>query len=568
MKWKDQVRYLASQSRPTDASEKALEKWHSHDDSLTFLKNSANDDTAIYISAPSFFIYSLIVPLDRVTGDYVEDILQWNFSASQGYGYGYRLDPVEPYLCQPMEHTGSKILDDSSPIVFLRETPFEKELSTYVEINQQISHLLGIHWLSEMKAWCKLNDLGETIPIAYNIREGDVLCCTLQRSELDFYLFLSKSCLVRVFDISRSEDWTVFDYSEAKKQRIADQENEIFATHGICYGKNDGKPRVSLLRGFQILRCGVPSQTMLLKLQGKEPKSYETFVICDWKNKRVIEWTSDPNQHGNYFVESDLPHALSPAFFKPDVLLRYKQDPKRYTIGERRIECKWAWSLQYDINDEGQVHVYIGDLAHLPYQEQLYWKSFNEKPREGISKRAFKTDFQGSWDLDYDPLRSLKEILSRFPDKDDGNNPLPVWKIPTLPETRDLRYLSYVVTESRKEWEDQVSTLAQILVEGLNEGLIKKLADKYGCRDKEKKLKSGKLLAKILETMGVPAVDIETITKPLAELWALRSSLVSHAGKIDLPTTDLKQHFRRLIQECDRAMRKLAGIVKNGTLNA
>jgi hypothetical protein len=43
------------------------------------------------------------------------------------------------------------------------------------------------------------------------------------------------------------------------------------------------------------------------------------------------------------------------------------------------IDCRGGWSLRdFDTNEAGQVHAYICDLRNLPYQEQLYWKSFNE----------------------------------------------------------------------------------------------------------------------------------------------------------------------------------------------
>ncbi len=568
MHCKTQIAYLDSQTTPANSSDEAIQEWHAHKDSLAFLRNSSHGDTAIYVSVPGFFVYSLIVPLERLAEDYIENILQWNFTASPGYGCGYSFqnDIIQPHLCQPIEHTGSSVLNGSNPVFFLRDNPFQAVESACVEINQQVCHVIGAHWLSGKKAWCKLNDLGETTPIAFNIREGNVLCCTLERSELDFYLFTSQSCLIRVFDVSRSENWMAFDYNEAKKQRVEDRENEIFAMHGICHNKKTSKPQVSLLRGFQIIRCGASPEAMESKLKGEEQRNYEAFIIHDWKNNRIIEWISDPDQHGNYFVESELPYGTSPAFFKPEVLLRYKQDPKRYRIQERIIECKWAWSLQYDVNEEGQIHVYICDLANLPHQEQLYWKSFNEKPRGGISKRAFKTDFQASWDLDYDPLRALKEILAKFPDRDCGNSPCPIWKMPKVPETRDVNFLNYVVTETRKEWEDQISALAQILVEGLSQKYIIKLAEELNCRDEEKKLRSIKLLEKIMEAKAVPDTDIKMVTKPLVQLWGYRSELISHSGKVDLTILEPRQHFRELLQACEQAMRKLADLVMSGIL--
>ena len=114
-----------------------------------------------------------------------------------------------------------------------------------------------------------------------------------------------------------------------------------------------------------------------------------------------------------------MPWKISPTFFRPEVLQKYKADPEKYTIDGRSINCRGAWYLTtYDINEAGQVHSYIGYLAQLPYEEQLYWRSFNEWPKGNISKRAFQTDILGEFSKEDDPLAELKrqvEVLDRAP---------------------------------------------------------------------------------------------------------------------------------------------------------
>lgn len=97
------------------------------------------------------------------------------------------------------------------------------------------------------------------------------------------------------------------------------------------------------------------------------------------------------------------------------MLLKYKNDFEKYHLEDRSISCRNAWSLEtYDINEAGQVHTYLIYLQRLPYEEQLYWKSFNEEPRGSISKRALTTDFKGDWYTAYDPLASLKEFVQQL----------------------------------------------------------------------------------------------------------------------------------------------------------
>jgi len=564
MRLKNQITYLRQQQIPLDSSQEKLKFWHSHEDSFSFLLNTTDDEVPIYISESNFFLYSLIVPLKKLNDGYVEDLLKWNLMVSSGYGYGcsFSKDECVPFLSSPIENEGSKTLDDSLPLFFRRYFDgYNSKDTSYIEINQLISHVLEIHWVEEKRAWCKLNELGEVIPIASWIQQDDLTLCTLRKEELDFYLFLADACLVRLFDVSRSLDWGLSSGGKEREEKWIKEEQEIYATRRIKGDPNN--PLASFLRGFQIIRCEKPREELMLKLRGKEPREYASFVILDWKHGIEQEWTSNPEQLGNYFVDSDYPFETSPAFFRPDVLSKYRQDPSHYKIHERDIECKGGWSLRYDINEEGQIHVFIYKLSHLPFKEQLYWKSFNESPKAGISQRSFKTDFEGQWDTSYDPLRSLKMTLNQFPQHDDKGNPCPIWKMPNISETRDLTFLGYVVTESRKEWEDQILALSQVTVEGLNTSCINKLAEAQGCRDG--KLGSIKQLGRILESASLSPDDIKIIIYPLNEVWHLRSAIVAHSGG-NPPKGDLRKHFRELLTNCDSAMLKLTELVKTGCL--
>ena len=145
-------------------------------------------------------------------------------------------------------------------------------------------------------------------------------------------------------------------------------------------------------------------------------RQYATFVINDWRNGKVHEVSTDPAHSANYFNDENnsLPYETSPAFFRAEVLSKYKADRDKYTINEEHgfISCRGAWHLKsYSVNEDGQVHAYLCDLRNLPYQEQLYWKSNNEEPRGGISKRAYENDFEGVWASEDTPLERILYML-------------------------------------------------------------------------------------------------------------------------------------------------------------
>jgi len=560
MRIKQIKKYLQEQD-PLPENNEERKKWFEMGDVIQFLLGSRENMVPIYVSSDNIFVYSLIVSEDKFRENYITDLLNWNFSPANGYSYC--ISGNQTYLCGPMDNTGSKILDGSMPIFFLRDIPGEP---LFLEINQEITHILGVFWLKNKNAFCKINELGDYTEIA-TMDDNDITLCTLKREELDFYLFLSKSVLIRVFDIVRTSDGFNYPRNKIENKYYEDNQEETFTNYTAYYNKEETLTN-AILRGFQIIRNKTSDEGMLKKAWGEEEREYESFIIHDLKHDKIHECSSNPKNLGNFLfgsVKSDLPFEISPVFFRPEVLAKYKQNPEKYTIEYNRINCRGSWSLKYDINDEGQVFVYIKDISGLPYLEQQYWRSFNEKPKAGISKRAFKSDFMGDWHLDYDPLFSLKNILNEFPSIKILGSKFSIWEMPKPNRTKNIKFLNYVVTDSTKEWEDQILVLHQILVEGLNSKTIKKIANNYKCR--ESGLKSVKQLVNCLNVLKISKTDIETINGPLLELIHLRSKIVAHATDEEYPEGDLKLHYKELLERCDESMRKLADIINQGLLN-
>jgi hypothetical protein len=153
------------------------------------------------------------------------------------------------------------------------------------------------------------------------------------------------------------------------------------------------------MRGCQIIRPGISKQALIERETAPHDhgKQYASFLTLDWKNRVVREISCAPAATVNYFNESNLPFEIMPAFFRQEVLVKYKADPHKYRMTQRSISCRGSWTA-------GQVHAYLIDLRGLPFEEQLYWRAYNERPKAPISERAYETDFEDSWDLAYDPL--------------------------------------------------------------------------------------------------------------------------------------------------------------------
>ena len=142
--------------------------------------------------------------------------------------------------------------------------------------------------------------------------------------------------------------------------------------------------------------------------------------------------------------------------------MKYKSDREKYRLETRSVSCRGTWHLEtFDVNDAGQIHTYLKYLSHLPYEEQLHWKQYNEKPKAPISKRAFATDFEGQFYDAYDPLSSLKYKLEKI-----NREKVGWWTLRTDDLTEKVQY---PYTSSRDEWADEILNLDQLIVEGLEE---------------------------------------------------------------------------------------------------
>ena len=546
-----------------------LDKWLDLKDEIIFLLNTTEDYIPIYFSYKHFFLNSFIVSKNKLRKGYIEDLLNWNsgiISYSYSYGYSYSKGKPKKGIFKAMSHgIGAKTLINSTPVFFYRFNMDYKEKS-FIELNQKIEHLLDIYWLEDKGAYCKIDDCGdyEEIFTIEKDKKNELTLCTIKQKDLNFYLFLTNSVLVRVFDLTKIHDSLNFDVNYKRiVDSCRDANNEIYFNRTKALEKNE-KPIGAWIRGFQIIKNKEKLSKMRKRLEGKEDRKYVPFIIHDFKNKKIVEWSSNPKELGSYFVKNDLPFETSPAFFNPQILLKYKQDYEKYSFAYRQINCRGSWSISYDINEEGQVHAYIIDLSRLPYEEQLYWKSYNEKPKAGISSRAFKSDFLAEWDFEYDPLFSLKEILEKFPLIIYKGEKINIWELPKVPNPNLIDNLCYVHTDSKKEWEDQVLNLAKIIIDGLEKQKIKKLSKELNCYDST--LGSIQLLAKILEKIAISSDDIAIVIEPLNCLWYLRSNIVAHPHKT-YPKGDLTKQFRGILENCDKSMRELAEIIEEGKFN-
>ena len=400
-----------------------------------------------------------LLPLDK------DDLLKWNYvpdscCASYASAIGRSEFSIERTDCP----RGSETLRCARQLVFARHFDGMKGRDAgYFEVLQEYSHLTEIHWRPEQHAYCRFDENGDFDHIvSITFQDDDLALVTFKREQLELYLAASNSVLIRLFDFTLLKLGEFAGWSDCP-------EDEFTGSDTLFYRQKIDAGKAAYTRGVQIIRPSRPKAEIFTSLKarwsGNKERDYVKFLAIDLRNNCITKISTDPTATTNYFEahKNNLPYQISPAFFRPDVLLKYKADRDKYTIEERyrTIRCRSEWSLQrFDVNEAGQVHAYIKDLRNLPYQEQQYWASHNEKPKAAISKRALENDIKGEWTFVVDPLEDVRSIAERWADSD-----LTWWH---LREESLLERANIPRTSSRDEWAQAFMDLSKLIVEGFH----------------------------------------------------------------------------------------------------
>jgi hypothetical protein len=380
-------------------SSPAYAAWLEQKEPLAFLvANAREDDLVVYAVGDHIFVHTVFAPARAIKTPDVDDLLNWNGNAYTSWGMCTTYKPKKHvYIEPPLGGMGSKVISAGEQLLFVRDFDGSSHSRSYIELLQKFVHVSDIHFVQDRDAWCTLDDNGDLkdlarivkLPPTDTTRGGQALI--VNRRLLDRYALMTGAAMIRMFDFTHFTPSRFSSWETSRNETTVNRDGLMYrqwiqSDASFAHGVQSISPRLKPTDLLADYGFGAKRKT----------KQYASFIAYDWKNNRVGEISCSPDALANYFTKSDKPYEITPAFFRPEVLLRYKADTTKYTVESRSIRCRGAWHLQtYDINELGQVHTYLVYLSRLPYEEQLYWRSFNEQPKGPISKRAYTTDFKG-----------------------------------------------------------------------------------------------------------------------------------------------------------------------------
>lgn len=505
---------------------KLFAEWIEAGAHLNFLRRNARDaELVIYASGEYTFIHSVVVSNDRLTPVDQQDLIQWSFNpytsiasyVTRGGREGVRVE-------RGLSGTGTKTLEGAVQLIFGRT--FEGWTGpgrTYFELHQEYSHLTGIHWRPEKRAYCRFNGHGDLEPVVFATSREDkpnnIALVSFKWEPLEEYLAASNASLVRMFDFTLLRRSGFCGWPDGPTEEINESLN-------FFYHRKVMPAYAAYTRGVQIIRPNRSPSAIFTGITdgwlGRKNKQHAEFIAYDWRNTCVTKISTDPAATTNYFQAEGnaLPFELSPAFFRPEVLLKYKADRDKYTIGERDVSCRAAWHLEaIDVNEAGQLHAYICYLRRLPYEEQLHWLSFNEQPKASISERAVTNDFRGEFVSFVQPLRKVLSIVQHW-----HGDKVAWW---TLRDEKLPERVNTPLTASRDEWAEAFMDLAKLVIEGFETKAIRVRLDAVQV-PYDKQDKTLALLEKLLNKADVAGEDQKLVGLRIVQL--LRTKAKGHSG--------------------------------------
>ncbi|HEY4526740.1 MAG TPA: hypothetical protein VJK53_02735 [Candidatus Paceibacterota bacterium] len=285
------------------------------------------------------------------------------------------------------------------------------------------------------------------------------------------FIAAKKMHLVLFFDINRFSDKTIEELGIKEYHDHKKGENFIYSIGARNWDRMSDETVKA--QGFLMGKKFIAGQKDFKpSMFDRGNKQFADFVIGidDDGNEKLH--TCDEEKLANYFGKNKgSPYYTTPIFFKKDVLTKYYSQPDKYSVEDGYLRCGGLWGLRMDTNHPNSVMVFLGDLGHLAYTEQLHWRSLNLSSGK-MSHVAFARSFEGQF---ADPEKSdlfFKYRFETFQRSWEKKFGWPLFRPLSKEDAHHLKTLHLPLTNEQKEFDEQVLSLVKVLIDSLNEGQL------------------------------------------------------------------------------------------------
>ena len=476
-------------------------------------------------------------------------------------------DRIE-YGSQPIKVGGRDIQNRSiEATALVADRSFEGKIGRKdsLELWQDLEWAHGLHWMRERKAWCRLDNKGDIAEIVKICEREEERKHYMKHSTIvhadseimEMQMVSKGEVLLLVFDCC----WMKEGFHSWMNQ---EEESRIDADAGLYYIEHREENQ-GWIRGIKVVKSHNNKYSLALQINSKnEEEKYAEFIVEDWRHERLTTTTIGPRDITSYFEGAEgKPYHISPVYFRGEVLDKYRNDREKYTLGSDSIGCRNAWYLwPWRVNDAGQIFTYAIYLSRLPYEEQLHWEQYNEKPKGDLPERIVRTDFLAQWGEVEPGIEQLKATIRKICKKDSN------WFHAQIDELDEA--LQYPLGPSLDVWAECISRMQTVVCEGLVQRELKKMyldADRNYHRKDGQKWGSIKWAEEALVGAGMERTEAKNAVQPLRDLQAMRnwmSSAHKRGQSWGKKVTDLLEeygspikHVENMAERCREALELL-----------
>jgi len=268
----------------------------------------------------------------------------------------------------------------------------------------------------------------------------------------------------------------------------------------------------------------------------KDPKSvfnkskiFAEFIYGIDDDGNYLEFTCQEGTHSNNFQKKkdihgkEIPHSLTPIFFKIQVIDKYQENSELYHVHEKGISIEGSSGLSFDKLDDNIIVAYLKDISYLPYHEQNHWRSFNIPPLDTVPEEMITRDQLLKPPMFAGPVDEFKKTLLKLQELFSENYEEKLFLNLNTKDKFHWKKLLIPTSEDQHKIDAFILSIAKITADSLNVKVLNNLI-----KDIPKKGGSITLLKQLLTEIGASEAEIKISTSWMYDIQELRSSGSAH----------------------------------------
>jgi hypothetical protein len=186
----------------------------------------------------------------------------------------------------------------------------------------------------------------------------------------------------------------------------------------------------------------------------------------------------DPNTGQDVTVTHDTAEFLSPVFFRPEVLSRYRDNPDHFSVTDNSVAAQGHWQLDISQTRTGLIQAWLGDVARLPESVQAHWVQYSTAADDGVPEWRLKRDLCESpddafADAEGDEVTELRAALTAANQAALTAFGVALYQDASPEDQGRIDALHRPLNESYAAFQSELQVLALLCVEHLNPAFLK-----------------------------------------------------------------------------------------------